>query len=83
MATLTITSKGQVTFKKELLKHLNTKPGDRLDVTLLPGGKLQVSAVPGDGIESVFGILAGNTRKKATIEEIGAAAAEAWSGEPR
>jgi hypothetical protein len=80
MATLTITSKGQVTFKKDLLKHLDSRPGDRLDVSLLPGGKLEVKAAPSGRIESVFGLLAGKAHKVATIEEIEAASAKAWSG---
>lgn len=83
MATLTITSKGQVTFKKDLLKHLDSKPGDRLDVSLLPGGRLEVKAAPSDGIESIFGLLSKKTRKVATIEEIGAIAAEGWTGRQR
>lgn len=83
MTTLTITSKGQVTFKRELLKHLDSKPGDRLDVSLLPGGRLEVKAAPSDGIESVFGLLSNKTRKKASIEQIGAVAAEGWAGKRR
>lgn len=83
MTTLTITSKGQVTFKRDLLKHLASKPGDRLDVSLLPGGRLEVKAAPSDGIESVFGLLSNKTRKKASIEEIGAVAAEGWAGKRR
>jgi hypothetical protein len=81
--TLTITSKGQVTFKKDLLRHLASRPGDRLDVSLLPGGKLEVKAAPSGGIETIFGLLAGKTRKAATVEEIGAAAAEGWAGKRR
>jgi transcriptional regulator, AbrB family len=80
MATLTITSKGQVTFKKALLKHLDSKPGDHLDVSLLPGGRLEVKAAPSGGIEGVLGLLAGKSRKAATIEEIKAASAKAWAG---
>lgn len=80
MTSLTITSKGQVTFKRELLKHIGAKPGDRLEVGLLPGGRLEVKAAPSEGIESVFGRLAGKTHVKASIEEIAAAAAEGWRG---
>ena len=83
MTTLTITSKGQVTFKKDLLKHLDSKPGDRLDVTLLPGGRLEVKAAPSGSIEEVFGLLQGKTRKVASIEEISAVAAEGWAGKRR
>ena len=80
MTTLTITSKGQVTFKKDLLNHLDAKPGDQLDVSLLPGGRLEVKAAPSGRIEDVFGFLAGKTSKAASIEEIRASAAEGWAG---
>lgn len=80
MTTLTITSKGQVTFKKDLLKHLDSKPGDLLEVSLLPGGRLEVKAASSGRIEDVFGLLAGKTSKSASIEEIGACAAEGWAG---
>ncbi|MGH8538953.1 MAG: AbrB/MazE/SpoVT family DNA-binding domain-containing protein [Stenotrophobium sp.] len=79
MATLTITSKGQVTFKKDLLKHLHSRAGDRLEVSLLPGGRLEVKAAPTKGIEEFFGRLEGKVRKVASIEEISAAAAEGWA----
>lgn len=80
MTTLTITSKGQVTFKKDLLKHLDSKPGDQLDVSLLPGGRLEVKAAPSGRIEEIFGLLAGKTCRVASVEDIGACAAEAWAG---
>lgn len=83
MTTLTITSKGQVTFRKELLRHLDSRPGDQLDVSLLPGGRLEVKAAPSGRIESIFGLLSGKTRKAASIEEIRNAAAEGWAGKQR
>ena len=83
MTTLTITSKGQVTFKKELLTHLDSKPGDQLDVSLLPGGRLEVKAAPSGNIENVFGLLADKTSKKASIEEIRSAADESWAEQQR
>lgn len=83
MTTLTITSKGQVTFRKDLLKHLNSRPGDRLDVHLLPGGRLEVKAAPSGAIDGFIGLLAGKTRKVASIDEINAAASEGWQGKRR
>ena len=80
MTMLTITSKGQVTFKKDLLKHLGSKPGDRLEVRLLSGGRLEVKAAPSGRIEEIFGLLAGKTLKMTSIEEICASAAEGWTG---
>lgn len=81
MTTLTITSKGQITFKKELLKHLDSKPGDQLDVSLLPGGRLEVKAAPSGSIDGFLGALEGKTRKRASLEEINDAVAEGWVGQ--
>lgn len=83
MTTLTITSKGQVTFRKALLKHLNTRPGDQLDVHLLPGGRIEVKAAPSGDIRGFIGLLAGKTQKVASIDEINAAASEGWQGKQR
>ena len=80
MTTLTITSKGQVTFRKDLLKHLNSRPRGRFDVHLLAGGRLEVKAVPSGSIEGFICLLAGKTTKVASINEINAAAAEGWQG---
>jgi bifunctional DNA-binding transcriptional regulator/antitoxin component of YhaV-PrlF toxin-antitoxin module len=32
MATLTVTARGQVTFKKEVLQHLGIKPGEKIEI---------------------------------------------------
>lgn len=78
MATLTVTSRGQVTFRKDVLKHLGVKPGEKIALELLPGGKGIVRAARKTGkIEDLFGMLAGKTNKKLTIEEIKEAIAEA------
>ncbi len=42
--SLTVTSKGQVTLRKDRLAHLGLCPGQRLDVELLPGGRLELHA---------------------------------------
>ncbi len=81
MTTLTITAKGQVTLKKELLQHLGVKPGQKIEVDLLPGGKLTIMPAPTTGgWEKAFGILAGKTDKVATIEEMNEATAKGWAG---
>ena len=79
MTTLTITSKGQVTFKKALLQHLHSGPGDRLEVNLLPNGRLEVKAAPAQGIEGFIGCLEGKSAKVASIEDINAVAADGWA----
>ncbi|MEQ8399645.1 MAG: AbrB/MazE/SpoVT family DNA-binding domain-containing protein [Roseitalea porphyridii] len=44
MAVLTVTAKGQITLKKEVLQHLGVKPGDKVDVSLKEDGVALVSA---------------------------------------
>jgi bifunctional DNA-binding transcriptional regulator/antitoxin component of YhaV-PrlF toxin-antitoxin module len=81
MNTLTITSRGQVTFKKDVLQHLGLKPGDKIELDLLPGGRGMLKAAQATGtIDDVIGLLAKRSKKVATIEEISAASASAWSG---
>lgn len=81
MTTLTITAKGQVTLKKELLQHLGVQPGQKIEVDALPGGRLSIAATRKKGaIEDFFGILAGKTDKVATIEEMNEAIAKGWAG---
>lgn len=44
MAELTVTAKGQITLKKEVLKHLGVKPGDKVDVSLEEDGVARMVA---------------------------------------
>jgi bifunctional DNA-binding transcriptional regulator/antitoxin component of YhaV-PrlF toxin-antitoxin module len=81
MATLTVTARGQVTFRKKVLQHLGIKPGEKIELDLLPDGRGVLRAArPGGKIEDFFGVLAGKTRKVATIEEMNEAAARGWAG---
>lgn len=41
---LTITTKGQVTLRQAVLAHLSTKPGQKVEVALLPNGRVQLRA---------------------------------------
>jgi bifunctional DNA-binding transcriptional regulator/antitoxin component of YhaV-PrlF toxin-antitoxin module len=82
MATLTVTTRGQVTFRKDVLKHLGVKPGDKIELELLPEGKGIVRAArPKGKIEDVFGMLAGKSKVKLTIDEIKQATEAAWAGQ--
>jgi bifunctional DNA-binding transcriptional regulator/antitoxin component of YhaV-PrlF toxin-antitoxin module len=81
MATLTVTERGQVTFRKEVLKHLGVKPGEKIELDLLPGGRVTVKAESKKGsIENFIGCLAGKSKVKLTIEEIKEATERAWAG---
>lgn len=81
MTTLTVTARGQVTFRKEVLQHLGIKPGEKIELDLLPDGLGVLKAVRQTGTISDFvGLLAGRTKKIATLEEINAATAQGWAG---
>jgi bifunctional DNA-binding transcriptional regulator/antitoxin component of YhaV-PrlF toxin-antitoxin module len=81
MTTLTVTERGQVTFRKEVLQHLGIKPGEKIELDLLPDGRGMLKAArPTGTIEDFVGLLAGRTKKVATIEEISEAAEQGWVG---
>ena len=81
MTKLTVTARGQVTFRKDVLQHLGIKPGEKIELQLLPDGRgLLKASRPTGKIEGFLGLLAGRTRKVATIEEINEASARGWAG---
>ena len=81
MTILTGNPKGQVTFGKDVLQHLGIKPGEKIELDLLPGGRgLLKAARPSGTIKGFVGLLAGKPKKVATIEEINRATAQAWAG---
>jgi bifunctional DNA-binding transcriptional regulator/antitoxin component of YhaV-PrlF toxin-antitoxin module len=81
MATLTVTARGQVTFRKKVMEHLGVKPGGKIELDLLPDGRGVIRAArPSGTIDGFLGLLAGKTKKVATIEEISEAAARGWAG---
>lgn len=84
MTSQTVTAKGQVTLKRDLLQHLGIKPGERIDVEKLPGGELRVRAArPTGTIDSFFHALDGKVKMKKplTIDEMNDIAAAGWAGQ--
>ena len=82
MTKLTVTAKGQVTFRKDVLQHLGIKPGEKIELELLPDGRgLLKAARPSGSIEDFFGLLGRKTKKIATLKEIDAAVARGWAGQ--
>ncbi|CAK6697162.1 AbrB/MazE/SpoVT family DNA-binding domain-containing protein [Synechococcus sp. CCY9201] len=80
-ASLTVTSKGQVTLRKELLAHLGVEPGQRIDVEVLPGGRLELHAEQATGtIDGFIGLLAGRSSHRASLRELQDAMAAGWAG---
>lgn len=81
MSTLTITAKGQVTLRKDLLKHLGVRPGEKIAVDKLPDGRIEVRAArPTGKISDVFDFLKRKSGPSLSIEEMNEVAARGWAG---
>jgi AbrB family looped-hinge helix DNA binding protein len=58
MITLTVNAKGQVTLRKDLLKHLGVHPGEKITVSKLSDGRIELKAARSTGkISDAFGFL--------------------------
>ena len=80
MTKLTVTARGQVTLRKDVLQHLGIKPGEQIEFDKLPGGELRIRVSrPTGSIKSFLGLLAGKTKKIATIDEMNDAASAGWA----
>lgn len=81
MSTLKVTAKGQVTLRKDVLKHLGVSPGDQVAVDVLPGGRIEVRAAKRTGkISDVFGMLQREGGPVLTIDQINESIAAGWAG---
>jgi AbrB family looped-hinge helix DNA binding protein len=81
MSTLTVTAKGQVTLRKDVLKHLGVQPGEKITVDKLPDGRIEVKAArPTGQISDVFNFLKRENNRSLSIEEMDKVAAQAWAG---
>lgn len=79
-AVLKVTSKGQITLRKELLEHLGVRPGERVEIDLAPGRRLQLRPERKGRPEDWFGMLASPGQKALSLEEIKRAAEQGWAG---
>jgi bifunctional DNA-binding transcriptional regulator/antitoxin component of YhaV-PrlF toxin-antitoxin module len=80
MIKLTVTAKGQVTLKQDLLKHLGVSPGERIEADKLPDGQIIVRAAAQNGsISDFIGCLSQRGGRKLTIEEMKEIATEEWA----
>lgn len=80
MSTLKVTSKGQVTFRKEVLEHLGVSPGEQIEVELLPQGRVAVKAAAKKKIQDLFGVMHDPKRAPVSIEDMNKAIAAGWAG---
>lgn len=80
MTVLTITAKGQVTLKQDLLKHLGVGPGEKIEADKLPDGRIVVRAIAQDGAISDFvGCLTQRRGPKLTIDEMNEISSQGWA----
>ena len=76
---LKVTAKGQVTLRREVLRHLGIGEGASVAVELLPGGRAELRAATEAGsIEDLFHCLPPSTARL-TIDDIGDVAALGWA----
>ena len=80
MSTLTVTARGQVTFRKDILRHLGINPGEKVRVEMLPDGVFIRAAKPTGTIDDFIGMIENTTGRFVTLEEIDEAATAGWSG---
>lgn len=80
MTALTITAKGQVTLKQELLNHLGVGPGEKIEADKLPDGRIVVrAAAPTGSMTDFVGCLSQPRGPKLAIEEMNRIASREWA----
>ena len=81
MSTLTVTAKGQITLRKDLLDHLGVGPGEKIIVNKLPDGRIEVKAArPTGKVSDVFDYLKKENAPSLSIEEMNEIAVQSWAG---
>ncbi|WP_442579059.1 AbrB/MazE/SpoVT family DNA-binding domain-containing protein [Mesorhizobium sp. ASY16-5R] len=82
MAIATITAKGQITLRKEVLRTLGVKPGDKVSVEITPTGKVELGALrKKQGLNAFFGSLHRPGEPTKSLEEINEIVRKGWAGE--
>ncbi|NCP41732.1 MAG: AbrB/MazE/SpoVT family DNA-binding domain-containing protein [Rhodoferax sp.] len=79
MSALTITSKGQITLRRDLLQFLGIAPGQQVEVNKLANGVLALHAKAPQGLEAFAGCLPPPTTAL-SVEDMNALIAEGWAG---
>jgi antitoxin PrlF len=81
MSTLSVTSKGQVTLRRDLLQYLGIEPGQQIEVNKLAPGVLAIHAKTAQSLDAFVGCLPPPS-KALSIEEMNTLLANAWAGQP-
>jgi bifunctional DNA-binding transcriptional regulator/antitoxin component of YhaV-PrlF toxin-antitoxin module len=80
VVTLTVTSRGRVTLRQDVLRHLGTRPGEKIELVLLRGGRAELKAArPRGTIDDFIGLLAGKTNRVLSLKQMNEIAAAGWA----
>ena len=80
MTALTITAKGQITLRRELLQYLGIAPGQQVEVHKQANGVLALQAKAPQGLEAFAGCLP-PPQKALSAEEMNAIITSGWTGQ--
>ncbi|MBR1277556.1 AbrB/MazE/SpoVT family DNA-binding domain-containing protein [Bradyrhizobium sp. AUGA SZCCT0283] len=85
MSAVVVTTKGQVTLRRDLLEQLGVRPGGKVTISKLPNGTIEIKAAQSTGkISDVFGFLKTKQKGKSlSINEMNDVIARGWSGKRR
>lgn len=75
---LTVTAKGQVTLRREVLQHLGVQPGDQIVFDLLPDRRVEIRPARTD-LSQFFGCLPARG-KSVSLDEMNRAIEDGWAG---
>ncbi|MBL8351897.1 MAG: AbrB/MazE/SpoVT family DNA-binding domain-containing protein [Burkholderiaceae bacterium] len=80
MPSLTVTAKGRITLRRELLRHLGVVPGQKVQpVEMLADGSLALQAAQPQGRDAFVGCLP-KPERALSVQERNAAIADGWAG---
>ena len=80
MTALTITAKGQITLRRELLHYLGITPGQQVEVHKQANGVLVLQAKAPQGLEAFAGCLP-PPPKAVSVEDMNAIIANGWAAQ--
>lgn len=80
MTALTITTKGQITLRRELLQYLGVSPGQQVEAHKQANGVLILQAKAAQRLEAFAGCLP-PPPKALSVEEMNAIIASGWAGQ--
>jgi antitoxin PrlF len=81
MTALTVTTKGQITLRRELLQYLGIAPGQQVEVHKQANGVLTLQAKAPQGLEAFAGCLP-PPPQALSVDEINAIIASGWAAQP-